>query len=82
MRAFAVFLIILLVGAAAWASETSNFTYDARGRLVQVSRVGGPNNNVVTNYTYDHTNNRASKSANGGYQIPEKNLPQSETHWK
>jgi YD repeat-containing protein len=65
MRAFAAFLIILLLGAAAWASETSNYTYDARGRLVQVNRVGGANNNVATNYTYDHANNRSSKTANG-----------------
>lgn len=49
MRAVCALIILLLLGAAAYAAETINCTYDARGRLVQVNRTGSINNNVVTN---------------------------------
>lgn len=65
MRAFAAFLIIVLLGAAAWASDTIIYKYDARGRLVQVNHTGTVNNNVVTNYTYDKADNRANKTTTG-----------------
>lgn len=66
MRAFAAFLIIALLGAAAWASENITYKYDARGRLVQVNHAGGAiNNTVVTNYTYDKADNRQNKTTTG-----------------
>lgn len=65
MRAFAILIILLLLGAAAYAAETINYTYDARGRLVQVNRTGTVNNNVVTNYTYDKADNRTNKTTTG-----------------
>jgi len=65
MRAFAAFLIIVLLGASAWASETITYKYDARGRLVQVNHTGTVNNNVVTNYTYDKADNRQNKTTTG-----------------
>jgi len=46
MRAFAITIILLLLGAAAYAAETITYTYDARGRLVQVNHSGTVNNNV------------------------------------
>ena len=57
----------LLVGlaAAAYASETITYTYDARGRLIQVSHSGTVNNNVVTNYSYDKADNRNVVTTNG-----------------
>ena len=58
MRAIISILVLLLLGAAAWASETITYKYDARGRLVQVNRTGTVNNNVVTNYVYDDADNR------------------------
>lgn len=65
MRAFIAFLILILLGVAAYASETINYTYDARGRLVQVNHTGTVNNNVVTNYTYDKADNRTAKATTG-----------------
>ncbi len=41
------------------------YTYDARGRLVKVSRGGTVNNNVVSNYTYDKADNRTNKNTTG-----------------
>jgi RHS Repeat len=50
---------------SASANETVAFAYDARGRLVQVSRSGTVNNNVVTHYAFDKADNRASKTTTG-----------------
>jgi YD repeat-containing protein len=52
--------IAALAGVAATASETINYTYDARGRLVQVKHSGSVNNNVTANYTYDKADNRTN----------------------
>jgi hypothetical protein len=49
-----------LAGAAAWASETVTYTYDARGRLVKVERTGSVNNNVSAEYKYDKGDNRTN----------------------
>ncbi len=65
MRALAFFLSLLLLGAAAYAAETITYSYDARGRVVQVSHSGTVNNNVVSNYTYDKANNRSNKTTTG-----------------
>jgi YD repeat-containing protein len=48
--------------AAAIASETVSFAYDARGRLIRVEHGGTVNNGVVTNYTHDKADNRISKA--------------------
>ena len=48
------------IAAAAIASETVTYTYDARGRLVKVSRSGSVNNNVTANYVYDKADNRTN----------------------
>lgn len=70
MRAFAILISLLLLGAGAYATETITYTYDARGRLVQINRTGTVNNNVVTNYTYDHANNRTNKTTTGSPNPP------------
>lgn len=62
---FALALAVLGLAAAAVASETITYTYDARGRLVQVGRAGTVNNNVVTNYTIDKADNRTNKTTTG-----------------
>jgi hypothetical protein len=70
-------IAILLAGAAvaavpalAIAAETIAYRYDARGRLVGVTRNDGVSANVVTNYSYDKADNRILKntvgSPNGG----------------
>lgn len=56
--------------AAAWAgsahaSETITYTYDARGRLVQVTHTGTVNNNLQTTYTQDKTDNRTNVKTTG-----------------
>jgi hypothetical protein len=53
-------IMLCLIGAAAWASETISYKYDARGRLVKVQRSGSVNNNVTANYSYDKGDNRTN----------------------
>ena len=65
MRAFIALLVLILIGAAAYAAETINYSYDARGRLIQVNHTGTVNNNVVTNYTLDKADNRETKTPTG-----------------
>ena len=67
-RILALALGALGLAAAAVASETITYKYDARGRLVEVTRNGtatGTTNNVVTNYTIDKADNRTNKTTTG-----------------
>jgi hypothetical protein len=63
-------IAVVLPFAAANAQETTTYTYDARGRVVNVTKSGGPENGVQTSYTYDHAGNRTNitvtNSPNGG----------------
>ena len=67
-------LTVLIVGvgwaAPAWASEIVTYSYDARGRLVQVARTGTVNNGVTTAYTIDKADNRTSKTTTGSLNPP------------
>lgn len=65
MRAILALVILILIGAAASATEVVTYAYDARGRLVQVHHSGGANPNAVTNYTYDKADNRSTKTTSG-----------------
>jgi hypothetical protein len=56
----ALFAAILTAAAAAVASETITYSYDARGRLVKVQRSGSVNNEVTVNYSYDKADNRTN----------------------
>ncbi len=58
------------LAAAAYAAETITYTYDARGRLVQVARTGTVNNGVTTNYTIDKADNRTNKTTTGSPNPP------------
>ncbi|WP_293992806.1 hypothetical protein [Sphingomonas sp.] len=49
----------------AGGSETQNYTYDAKGRLVKVEHSGSVNSNVVANYTFDHADNRTNLNVSG-----------------
>ena len=55
----------LFISTAAAASETITYTYDARGRVKQVSHSGTANNGVSTSYTYDKAHNRTNKTTTG-----------------
>jgi hypothetical protein len=56
---------IAIAPAAALASETISYTYDARGRLTQVAHSGTVNNGATTTYTPDKANNRTNKTTTG-----------------
>jgi YD repeat-containing protein len=47
------------------AQENIAYAYDARGRLVQVTRTGNVNNGALTNYSYDKADNRKAKVTTG-----------------
>ena len=61
------FITAALAAAAgpALAAETITYTYDAKGRLVQVHHAGSVNNNVTTTYTLDHADNRTARQVTG-----------------
>ncbi len=68
MRVFLLFA--LLISVPATAAETITYTYDARGRVVQVVRTGTVNNGVTTTYTHDKADNRANKTTTGSPNPP------------
>lgn len=58
--------VTTLFGAvAASATETITYTYDARGRLIQVNHSGSVNNGVQTSYTQDKVDNRTNVTTTG-----------------
>lgn len=57
--------LAMAAAATGLASETVNYSYDARGRLVRVEHNGSVNNGVVTNYSYDKADNRTLKNVSG-----------------
>ena len=68
MRQYELILTLLAAlgcAAAAIASETITYTYDARGRLVKVVSNGSVTNNVTTNYAYDKADNRTNRNVTG-----------------
>lgn len=65
LAAAGIGLTALAAVAAANASETLNYSYDARGRLVRAAHNGSVNANVVTNYSYDKADNRILKNVTG-----------------
>ena len=65
-------IVGMCVAATAFASsslppgnETINYSYDGRGRLVQVKHSGDVNNNVLANYSYDKAENRTVVNVTG-----------------
>ena len=60
-----VFLTSALPAAAA---ETVTYVYDARGRLVQVIRSGGPVSGTQVTYAHDQADNRTSVQVVGAPQ--------------
>jgi hypothetical protein len=64
----AVFLCALCAGTLigpAWANETVTYTYDALGRLTQVSHAGTVNNGLQASYIYDAADNRTNVTVSG-----------------
>ena len=61
---------LLASAGPALATETITYSYDARGRLIQVSRTGTVNNGVTTSYQFDKADNRTSKTTTGSPNPP------------
>lgn len=58
-------LVALTLARSAVAAETITYVYDARGRLVQVVRSGGPVSGTQVVYTHDATSNRTRVQVTG-----------------
>lgn len=58
-------VLAAIASSTAGASETVNYTYDAKGRLVKVAHTGTVNNNVVANYSFDKADNRVNVNVTG-----------------
>lgn len=68
---FLIAIGTLLCAGPANASETISYTYDALGRLVQVSHDGWPvNRGMVSTYQYDKADNRSSVSVVRSWTAP------------
>ena len=70
MRRATLTLIALATGfasTAAWAGETIQYTYDARGRLVRVFHTAAStvNQNVQACHKYDKADNRTKLTLSG-----------------
>ena len=66
----AAVLSVTLLAATAMAplslgNETINYSYDARGRLTNVTHAGSVNNNLQANYTYDKADSRVTVNVTG-----------------
>ena len=65
-----ILISVLALSVPASAAETITYTYDARGRLVQVQRSGTVNNGVSTTYQIDKADNRTNKTTTGSSNPP------------
>ena len=58
------------LASIASASETINYSYDAKGRLVQVERTKGTAPPVTTQYKHDKADNRTNVTVTGSTNPP------------
>ena len=70
MRRLLLLAALIATTGPAPASETITYSYDARGRLVQVARTGTVNNGVITAYVIDKADNRTTKTTTGSPNPP------------
>jgi hypothetical protein len=54
----------------AGASETSTYSYDAKGRLIKTERSGTANNGLKYEYTHDKADNRINLKVTGSPNPP------------
>ena len=55
----------LAIAEPAFAAETVTYTYDARGRLVEVNHTTGLHAGVKTEYTWDENGNMKRRKTTG-----------------
>lgn len=65
LLAFALLSSCVFPVLSANSSETINYIYDARGRLVQVGRSGRVNDGIQASYSYDRGDNRTNVTVTG-----------------
>jgi len=58
-------ITLALTTGTALANETITYTYDARGRLVEVNHTSGPSAGVKVEYEYDDADNVKRKRVTG-----------------
>ncbi len=58
-------ILLISCSSAAISAETTTYTYDAKGRLVQVVKSGGPNGGTTTTYAHDKADNRTRVTTTG-----------------
>lgn len=66
-----VMAAMVLAGTPAVAAETVTYSYDAKGRLVRVVRMGSVNNGVTTAYEHDRADNRKRVTVTGSPNPPQ-----------
>jgi Bacterial Ig domain len=58
------------IGCQVGANETISYSYDAKGRLIQVARSGSINDGSSTAYSYDNADNRKALSVSNSSAPP------------
>lgn len=60
--AFAFFITVVLGAGTAHATDTIKYTYDVKGRLIEVKivRTTQSNNDITTTYSHDKADNRTN----------------------
>lgn len=59
-------LSVPCIGTAAQAAETRNFTYDAKGRMIKVTKSGTATGSVTVDYEFDKADNRTRSKTETG----------------
>lgn len=64
-RCISTVAVCVCTAHAAFAAETTTYTYDALGRLIQKQVSGGPSHGVTGSYQYDAADNRTLYQVTG-----------------
>lgn len=70
MRRFAMMGALALPFTPVGAQETTTYSYDELGRLIETEVTGGPNDAVDTELNYDDAGNRTSYTVTGSSVPP------------
>ncbi|GAA0464085.1 hypothetical protein GCM10009096_00680 [Parasphingorhabdus litoris] len=62
--------VVFALSGPAMAQGTTTYEYDALGRLIGTTTVGGANNDLITTYEYDAAGNRKRVTVEGSDGTP------------